>query len=200
MVHLPPIKEHIAFLISHAEAECVLQRVGALIDVLYLMARVCSVYFRGLVYLCLICSGSKNDKLDVTLRSVGHHTLNKVCVIQTAADLVPTLRCDCKSWHASAGGQKTDAKSNPSPDNCVKIRSPGRNTLSPTLYGSLDSYFSHFITPDVHFSYMLRQTQFSVACCLIESNISRRVSRKKKQKIKCSERGKSVTILIYCSL
>lgn len=116
------------------------------------MAPVCSVYFRGLVYLCLICSGSKNDKLDVTLRSIGHHTLNKVCVIQTAADLVPTLRCDCESWHTSAGDQKTDAKSNPGPDNCVKIRSPGRNTLSPTLYGSLDSYFSHFITPDVHFS------------------------------------------------
>lgn len=154
-------------------------RVGALIDVLYLIAPVCSVYFRGLVYLCLICSGSKIDKLDVTLRSIGHHTLNKVCVIQPAADLVSTLRCGCKSWHTSAGDQKTDAKSNPSPDNCVKIRSPGRNTLSQTLYGSLDSYFSHFITPDVHFSYMLRQAQLSVACCLRECTISRSVSRKK---------------------
>lgn len=72
-----------------------MQRVGALIDVLYLKAPVCSVCFRGLVYLCLICSGSKNDKLDVILRSTGHHTLNKVCVIQPAADLVPTsVRAD----------------------------------------------------------------------------------------------------------
>lgn len=63
---------------------------SALIDVLYLIGPVCSVYFRGLVYLCLICSGSKIDKLDVTLRSIGHHTLNKVCVIQPAADLVST--------------------------------------------------------------------------------------------------------------
>lgn len=97
MVHLPPIKGCIAFLISNAEAECVLQRVSVMIDVLYFMAPVCSVYFRGLVYLCLICCGSKNDKLDVTLRSIAHHTLNKVCVIQPAADLVPTLRCGCKS-------------------------------------------------------------------------------------------------------
>lgn len=43
---------------------------------------------------------------------------------------------------------------------------------------------------------MLRQAQFSVACCLKESYISRSVSRKKK----CSEREKSVTILIYYSL
>lgn len=77
------------FLIYNAEVDCVLQR--ALIDVLYLMATLCSVCFRGLVYFCLICSGSKNDKLDVTLRSIGHHTLNKVCVIHPAADLVVML-------------------------------------------------------------------------------------------------------------
>lgn len=72
-----------------------MQYVGALINVLYLMAPICSVCFRGLVYLCLICSGSKNDMLDVTLRSIGHHTLNKVCVIQPAADFVlMTVKAD----------------------------------------------------------------------------------------------------------
>lgn len=176
------------FNIPTLRLECALQRVGALMDVLCLMAPVCSVYFRGLVYLCLICSGSKNDKLDVTLRSIGHHTLNKVCVIQPAAELIPMLRLRLEELTHISGGPEDWCKKQSQSDNCFKIRSPGRNTLSPTLsptlYGSPDPYFSHFITPDVHFSYMLRQAQFSVACCLKESNISRSVSRKKKKE-KC---------------
>lgn len=41
-----------------------------------------------------------------------------------------------------------------------------------TSYGSLFSYFSYFITPDVNFSYLLRHAQFSRACCLKKSCIS----------------------------
>lgn len=86
-------------------------------------------------------------------------------------------------------------KAIPVPDNCVKKRYPGRNTLSPTLYGSLDSYFTHFISPDVNFSYMLNTG--SILCGLLSQGKHHQQEYLKKEK---SVRKKSVTILIYCSL
>lgn len=57
----------------------------------------------------------------------------------------------------------------------TKIRSPGWNILSQHCTAAQTPYFSHFITPDVNFAYLLRHVQFTMACCLKKSCISRNI-------------------------
>lgn len=68
----------------------------------------------------------------------------------------------------------------------TKIRFPRKKYIIIAWYGSLYSYLSHFITPDVDSSYLLRHAQFSGACCLKKKAASAVGSSKKKKKKKYS--------------
>ena len=75
----------------------------------------------------------------------------------------------------SQGNQKHD-------NHHTKIRFPWKKYIITAWYGSLYSCLSHFITPDVDSSYLLRHAQFSGACCLKKTAASAVGSSKKKKR------------------
>ena len=77
----------------------------------------------------------------------------------------------------SQGNQKHD-------NHHTKIRFPWKKYIITAWYGSLYSCLSHFITPDVDSSYLLRHAQFSGACCLKKTAASAVGSSKKKKEKK----------------